>query len=287
MCSPDVMAKVADVLTRRRMLGQAGSIGVVAAGAALTTHRSALAQATPVATPVGGAFPGGFSSVVDLSHVWGADFPMFPGAAQPTFEVLTTVATGGFYKNLLTLDEHTGTHMDAPAHFTEDAPTAELLPVDGFFVPLAVVDISARAESDPDAQGMVEDIMDWETANGPLPPRSFVAMSSGWDSLVSDPDAYINVDDGGVAHFPGWHPEAAAFLVEDRDIVGAGVDTLSLDYGASTDFATHVTLLGAGKYGIENLKNLRSLPAVGASIFVGGPMHEAASGGPTRVLALI
>ena len=95
------------------------------------------------------------------------------------------------------------------------------------------------------------------------------------------------MDDQDVQHYPGWAPEATAFLVEERDIVGVGVDTLSLDHGASTDFGTHVTLLTAGKYGIENLANLGTVPATGATIVVGGPKHRNASGGPTRAFALI
>jgi kynurenine formamidase len=114
-----------------------------------------------------------------------------------------------------------------------------------------------------------------------------VALNSGWDAKVNDPAAYLNVDAEGLPHFPGWHPEAAAFLVEERDIVGVGVDTVSLDFGASTDFGTHVTVLTSGRYGVENLASLGNVPAVGATIVVGGPKHLGASGGPTRALALV
>jgi kynurenine formamidase len=75
-------------------------------------------------------------------------------------------------------------------------------------------------------------------------------------------------------------------LVEERDIVGIGVDTVSLDFGAATVFDSHLTLLSAGKYGLENLAALDQVPASGATIVVGGPMHQGASGGPTRVFAL-
>jgi len=75
-------------------------------------------------------------------------------------------------------------------------------------------------------------------------------------------------------------------LVQDRDIVGIGVDTLSLDYGASTDFKTHVTILGANKYGLENVANLARIPAKGATVFVGGPRVQDGSGGPTRLIAV-
>ena len=82
------------------------------------------------------------------------------------------------------------------------------------------------------------------------------------------------------------NPDTAAFLVDKRSIVGIGTDTLSQDPGNSTDFGTHVTILGAGLYGIEGVANLDGLPASGATVVVGGPNHANASGGPARLLAL-
>ena len=108
-------------------------------------------------------------------------------------------------------------------------------------------------------------------------------MYSGWESRLSDPDTYINLDPEGVQHYPGFDPDAAAFLVEERNIVGIGVDTLSQDPGNSVDFGTHLTILGAAKYAVENVANLSQLPPIGANVIVGGPKHENASGGPTRI----
>jgi kynurenine formamidase len=283
------MARVAEV-SRRNFLKQAAAAGVAAGAVHLGTSSSLAQNATPAASPVAGpetfAF-GPFTTVTDLSHVWGPDFPVYAGASQPVFETLAQVNPDGFYKMLLTFDEHTGTHMDAPAHFTDGGTTADLLPLANFFAPLVIVDISARAEMDSDAQGTPDDITAWEAANGPIPAGAFVALYSGWEARLSDPASFVNLDDAGVQHYPGWHGEAAALLVGERDIVGAGVDTLSLDYGPSADFASHLTFLPAGKYGIENLANLGTLPPVGATIIVGGPKHLGASGGPTRAFAVM
>ncbi len=112
-------------------------------------------------------------------------------------------------------------------------------------------------------------------------------MYCGWEARLGEPGAYLNGDADGGFHYPGFHPDTAVLLVEERDIVGIGVDTLSLDFGQSPDFGTHLTVLPAGKYGIENLANLGVLPAAGATVIVGGPKHENASGGPARVFALV
>jgi len=88
-------------------------------------------------------------------------------------------------------------------------------------------------------------------------------------------------------HAPGFSEPAAAFLARERDIVGVGIDTLSLDIGAATTFVAHLALLGAGRYGIELMANLTMVPPSGATIVVGAPKQEGGSGGPVRVLALV
>jgi len=88
-------------------------------------------------------------------------------------------------------------------------------------------------------------------------------------------------------HAPGFSEEVAKFLTKERDIVGAGVDTLSLDIAAASKFVAHLAFLGAGKYGVELMANLNTVPPSGATIVVGAPKHEGASGGPVRVYALV
>jgi kynurenine formamidase len=271
-------------IDRRDLLKAAGATAV--AGALLGHGQRHLAAqgATPVASPVGlGSIA--VNSIVDLTHVWSPTFPVFAGAEYLSEDIVYTVAEDGYYVKRLHFEEHTGTHLDAPAHFIEGGATADVLPIENFFAPIVVVDISAKASQDADAAVTVDDLMAWEAEYGPLPERAFVAMYSGWESRIAEPDTYVNLDGEGVQHYPGFDPEAAAFLVEERDIVGIGVDTLSQDPGISEDFGTHVTILGAGKYAVENVANLAMIPPVGATVIVGGPKHEAASGGPTRLFA--
>jgi kynurenine formamidase len=111
-------------------------------------------------------------------------------------------------------------------------------------------------------------------------------MNSRCEARIGDPVSFINAGEDGVLHFPGFHPDAAAFLVDERDITGIGVDTLSLDVGAATQFVTHVTVLQSGKYGLEGLAARWQVPPAGALIVVGGPKVVVGSGGPSRVMAL-
>jgi len=262
------MEAVAKQISRRALLG---------AGLGLLAGR-AVAQAQ---------VPGkAFSRAVDLTHELSPEVPLFPGAEPMRITTLVTVRQNGYYGNRLDLWEHSGTHMDAPAHFAEGGLTAEKLPVETLIAPLAVIHIHEKAARDPDAQVTLDDLMAYERQHGRLPKGALVAMHSGWEARWKDPKAFLNQDASGTLHFPGFSPEAAEFLVREREIVGVGVDTLSLDFGPSKDFKAHLILLGAGKYGLENLANLAQVPPAGALIFVGAPKHRGASGGPVRAVAV-
>jgi kynurenine formamidase len=231
--------------------------------------------------------PRSFSRVVDLTHWLRPDFPLFPGVPPMRFDVIARVESEGWYEAVLSIDEHTGTHVDAPAHFAAHGATIEQIPAEHLVAPLAIIRIADRAASDPDAQLTLDDLRAWEHVHGPLPTNAFVAMDSGWDYRAADPPAFLNLDATGTLHYPGIHPDAAAFLVQERQIVGLGVDTLSLDHGPASDFPTHHIVLPAGKYGVEALTNLSHVPPAGATIVVGGLTHVGGSGSPARVFALV
>lgn len=281
MCSPKVAQIVRENLKRegktdlsRRNFLRMG--GITAAGLAVV--------GTPkLARPSLQEFS--YGEIVDLTHVLKLDTPMFPGSLAPAREVAVTIAENGYYGNNWTLWEHTGTHCDIPAHFIEGAETADQYDVNNFVGPAAVIDISARAAEEPDTGLLVEDIEAWESEHGELPAGAIVLVNSGWDVRYNTPEDYINADADGVMRFPGISGDAARFLVEERDIKGVGVDTLSLDPGSATVFEAHTTLLGAGKFGIENVANLGAIPASGALVVVGAPRLEQGSGGWSRVLA--
>lgn len=253
---------------------------LAAATAAAVVRPMAFAQSTPEATPVSEIR----APIVDLTHLMDSSIPVWPGNEPFTAEPAKTFENDGFYQQKVTFWEHTGTHFDAPIHFIEDGITSDAIDIGMLFAPLAVIDISARAAEDADTSLTVDDILAYEATYGELPSGALVAMNSGWSSKWDDPEAFVNLDADGVQHYPGFHPDAAEFLVTERDIVGVGVDTLSQDPGNSTDFGTHITILGAGKYGIEGLNNLSAVDPAGATVYVGAPKWEGSSGGPCRVI---
>lgn len=176
--------------------------------------------------------------------------------------------------------------MDAPLHFSPDGMSADQLPLSMLIVPLVIVDIRKKAEANPDAQLTLEDLRSWEQRYGRIPKGACVAMNSGWADKVNTPE-FRNEDANGVLHFPGFHIEAAEFLLEERQVNGIAVDTLSLDYGPSPDFAVHYRWLPSNRWGMEAVANLDALPARGATLIVGGPKISGATGGPCRLIALV
>ncbi len=282
MCSPKIMAAVKERLTkeglpsmsRRNFLKLSGGL---AAGATVVA-------ATPAPLFAHSSLGG---EVVDLSHVFGEDAPHIFGADYaPTREKIEFLSEVIHWQQW-GFNEHTGTHVDIPSHFILDGgENVDTYDANLLVSQAVVIDIAARAEMDADAVVTVEDLRAWESANGEIPPHALVCMHSGWEAKFDDPAAFGNWDENGTPHFPGFGGDAAAFLVEERDIHGIAVDTMSQDPGNSATFPVHYTILGAGKYGIENVRNLMAIKDRAATVVLGVPRWKEGSGGPCRVLAL-
>ena len=222
--------------------------------------------------------------VADLTHVFRAGFPVYTGAA-PVRRDLKTHAVDGFYSQEWTFGEHSGTHMDAPGHFVEGRRLVTQLRPEELFAPIAVVDISARAARNPDAEVRPADLRRYERRYGRIPRGAAVLMNSGWDARAADAVRFKNADVSGTYHFPGFGEDAVTWLLERRRPGVIGVDTMSLDPGTSTSFAVHVNWLGTDRYGLEGVANLGSIPPRGAQLIVGVIPWEEGSGGPCRLFA--
>jgi kynurenine formamidase len=227
-------------------------------------------------------------NVVDLTHTLDEDFPYIPipGVTFPFKKSpIATIEKMGVAANRWEIHEHIGTQIDSPNHFVKDGLSLDQIPVRNFIAPLAVIDISNRARTNADAFVTIEDIKDWEKKYGPLPKGAAVFMYSGWEEKVKDAKAFINMDGANTMHFPGFSPEAADFLLRERDVVGIGVDVLSIDPGKDKEYKVHKLWLGAGKWAVECAANLKQVPPAGATIFVGASKVGGATGGPVRLIA--
>ena len=239
--------------------------------------------------------------IVDLTNTLSPDFPViilppeFGQCEHFKMETLSRYDENGpaWYWNNISMNEHTGTHFDAPAHWItgKNIPnnTVETIPVKDFVAPAVVINISEEAKINPDFLLTKEYLMEWEKIHGKIPPKNWIALRTDWYKLVGT-ETYLNMHEDG-AHSPGPDKSAIEFLVFERDCLGLAVETIGTDAGQAFDFdpplPAHSILHGNGRYGLQCLKNLDKLPTFG-SIIIANPLKiEQGSGSPLRVLALV
>jgi kynurenine formamidase len=296
MCVPGCQEALHAALSRRRFFTGAAAAGFAAtaiadAAAQPKAKADTKAEAKPkTAEPKGIKAPLGqnyFKGVVDLTHTMSPEFPTFFGVPGVELQKQYDLKKDGFNLNWWKLNEHAGTHLDAPIHFSETGATADTIVVGELVVPLAVIDVRKQAEKDADYLMGIEDVLVWEKRFKKLPESCCVAMLSGWGAHVGDAAKFTGKDASGTFHFPGISPDLAEWLLKERNVLGLAVDTLSLDNGPSKDFKTHHTWLPAGRWGLENVANLEKLSPAEAVLVVGLPKVKGSTGGPVRLIALV
>ncbi|MEP6730503.1 MAG: cyclase family protein [bacterium] len=278
MCSPRIVTtSLPDVTVSRRD-------AIAAAGAALASiiaTRALSAQSAPRRHIAA-------THLVDLTHPLSPSFPYIPikGLTHGfRSKPVATIAKNGVYALEWQLIEHIGTHIDAPSHFNASQPNLELLPIENFIVPIAVLDLRAAAQRNHDYAVVPDDVRAWERRHGRLPENAMVVMRSGWDAFVGSSSQFLGTDSSGTMHFPGFAAETCEFLLRERHVSGVGVDTISFDIGPDSNFAAHKALFAGGKWAIENIAHLDRIPPSGATALIGAIPVVSASGSPIRLLA--
>lgn len=205
----------------------------------------------------------------------------------------------------LLIDEHAGTHFDAPSHFIpppgsglpgagpSGEVTAERVALDQFFGAAAVVDVRHLAEiGQPGLSPRIEPslVTDWENTHDVLGPGDVVLFRSGWDkNYVPGPDGQNYAQRPlSCADASGWPAPSPATmeLLRDRGVRCVGTDGASM--GPADDGApVHIVGLGAGMVFVEALCHLDTLPERGATFFFLPLKVEGGSGGPGRAIAFV
>lgn len=228
--------------------------------------------------------------LVNLSHVNDpATTSIFPGDPEFRLTTMATVPVDGFYMQYVEEGEHTGTHWGAPGHFDENGLLADDLDPGDLFLPAVKVDVRRKAAANPDYGVTVDDLRRFERRHGRIPAGAAVVLWTGWEDKWGTP-AYPNLDADGVIHQPGFTIEAAQWLIDTGRLGtrGAlGTDTFSPDRGVDTDFAVSIALYQEHRISLENLAHLAQLPATGAWVLAGGPIHRNGSGSTATIFAFL
>lgn len=260
----------------------AGAIGLCAALAS---------SCRPLDAPVG--LPAG--RLVDLTHAFDARTVFWPTEHGFSLEARAAGDTPGGYwyaANAFSTAEHGGTHLDAPYHFDRAGDTAERIPLEKLVGEAVVVDVREASARDRDHLVDVAALAAHEAAHGPIPGGAIVLVHTGFAAAWPDRARYLGTERRGedaVAelHFPGLHPEAARWLVQERRVRAVGIDTASIDRGQSRSFEAHRVLAAAQVPIFENVAALDAVPPRGALVLALPMKIAGGTGGPLRIVALV
>jgi kynurenine formamidase len=234
------------------------------------------------------------SRVVDLTHSFGSDTIVWP--TEQDFKLVVQHAEdtlGGYYysSNRLEMPEHGGTHIDAPIHFSRGKQTLDQIPMERLVGTGVQIDVTEQCGRDRDYRVATSDFQRWEGEHGRIPNGAIVLLNTGYARFWPSRKDYLGTELRGqegvrALHFPGLHPEAAAWLVRERQVKAVGIDTASIDYGQSIKFETHVALLSQNVPVFENLANLHGLPPNNFEVIALPMKISGGTGGPLRIIAV-
>lgn len=244
--------------------------------------------------------PWPFGDIIDLSVAMSARLPVsWPGHHEFGHSPWRSFGAGDSYQtNYVTMDEHCGTHCDAPAHFIRpeeyegDCYHGDALPLGSLHGPLVVIDVrhvcSQQADGISPEIGIGE-IDRWEQEHRLIGAPDVVVFRTGWDDFLADPKAYHRYVDGPVAakDAPGWPVPSIATVdhLVRKGIRCFGIDAPSM--GASQGgLALHRHALAQNLLFVEGLANLGKVPASGWHFMFLPLRLERSTGCPGRAIAL-
>ena len=234
-------------------------------------------------------------NLIDLTYTYDSSTIYWPTEEDFKLEVAAEGYTEkGYYytANSFCSAEHGGTHLDAPVHFAEGQQAVDAIPLEDLIGSGVVMDVSDSAGNNADYQVSVNDFEAWEAEHGEIPEGTILLIRTGYGQYWPDRIRYMGTDERGAEavaklHFPGLAPEAANWLIENRNIKAIGIDTPSIDYGQSTHFETHQALSKANIPAFENVAHLDQLSVQGFTIIALPMKIGGGSGAPLRIIAIV
>jgi kynurenine formamidase len=222
--------------------------------------------------------------VVDLSQVLEEGMPAHPEHSRYFHQLWNSYWHGEQSVTYqIQLNEHSGTHVDAPAHFVDEGGTNHIwidqLSPTALWGPCLVVDVRESARGSTfDGDVLVR----FEAAHRRIETGDVVLFNTGWShkwALRPEAREYVH-------GWPGPTSNLCRMLV-DVGVRAVGCDNMGLDADGAVDGPAHHVLLGAGIPIMENLTNLDRLPESGA-FFIASPLFiKGGSGSPVRAVCLL
>jgi kynurenine formamidase len=152
--------------------------------------------------------------MIDLSQELYHNCPVLPEFAPPKLDYILVGPRDGWNLEQLTMNLHTATHMDAPAHMADFRLTLDAIPVERFQGRLVVLDMSGKKPGEPVT---VADLLPYaERLSG----EPVVFLYTGWGEKRSWTREFIYES-------PYLSTEGAGYLVEQGDAEWASTTSAS------------------------------------------------------------
>jgi arylformamidase len=210
--------------------------------------------------------------IIDLSQSINSNIKLFPGSPNVSFLKWSKYTIDGYDSEAIFLSTHTGTHMDAPSHFIQEAESIDKLDVNRF----VMEDVHLLKIFKPANQLIsVEDII---ASRIDIKKNDSIVFATGWEHNYNF-DSYIYTN-------PGLSLEAANYL-SNKKINAVAIDGPSIDSGINLDFSVHKILLKNNIIIIENLCNLYRINKKSFKLIAIPLKLYQASGSPIRALAIV
>jgi len=209
--------------------------------------------------------------VHDVSLVLRPEMVTWPGEPPPRIEPLKRISRGdGNNVSIITLGDHTGTHVDPPLHFIEGGNTVDKLPLEALVGPCRVV----AYEGTEHISGK------WLDAARIPAGTERVLFKTRNSARWSDPKAPFTRD------FTTLNSSAAAWCI-DHHVKLVGIDYLSIEPQGpeKAGYPVHNTLLRAGVVIIETL-DLRGVEPGNYELVCAPLKIKDGDGAPARVFLI-
>ncbi len=220
--------------------------------------------------------------IIELSHPFEEHMPAWPTHSKYFHTLWNSYEHGDRATTYqIIINEHNGTHIDAPAHFIREGKGhtwIDEMPAATFLAVCRTLDVSFLPKK---GEVTKEHIVDWENKNGAIEKDEAVFFYFGWSKLWNKRpnDTEFSSD------WPGVGRTAAEYLL-DKKVKLVGVDTLAADVCNTVDFPCHYTLLGNNIPIIENLNNLDKMST--RAYFMALPlMIREGSASPVRAVGFV
>ena len=209
---------------------------------------------------------------IDLTLTISKSIPSFPGSPEPQFISWSSLKEDGYNLELLFLSSHTGTHIDAPYHFTEKGKKIHEIPLKRLTGNATLI----KLRKNRNEAISKSDIINYEKIHGKIHDHSSIFFFTGWEKNLKKHNYFTEN--------PGLNNLAAKYLASKKTNL-VGIDSPSIDLGNDDSFSVHHILAKNDVLIVENLANLNRIFTNSFNFVILPLKLKGATGSPVRAIA--